>query len=203
MIALQNLKKTNENSSAGDILERFARSGLNVHEVWLSNGSAKADLHVLKQLERWAVAFSEDGKAAMKSRGFEFPPIQPGYGPEADWLRFERWLTGQPLSWDVKDIAAKMPLADGLSDVDVERNWAHLTDLITEKGIVVDYPDSVSLRCRYDRLVLELRDSDFEVVDEHTITHLTGCNGDCESCPFKNECACMEEFMWDDEEEID
>lgn len=202
MRILQELNKTNENSSAGDVLERFARSGLNIHEVWTSNGSAKADLHVLKQLERWAVAFSEDGKEAMQARGFEFPPIQPGYGPETDWLRFERWMTGQPLSWDVKEMAAKMPLADELSDADVERNWAYLTDLIAEKGVVVDYPDSVSLRRRYDRLVSELRDSDFEVVDDRTTTHLTGCDGDCESCPFKDECPCMEDFMWD-EEEID
>ena len=194
MIAKAHKNQGGHKAQVKKLIGEFARAGLDVNLVWWSSGNAKQDVRCLRALEQWVAAYwALESRKEMEAHGYDFPPVQPDIDPDTDWLRFERWLKREPLNWDLKEEAGQSRLSDCLSDDAVARNWDYFLSRLEEQSVSVDYPEEAPLRIRHDELIKLLRETEFEITGSETTTHITGCEGDCESCAFCTWCDLAEE----------
>ncbi|MCB1069671.1 MAG: hypothetical protein KDL31_04900 [Kiritimatiellae bacterium] len=194
MIAKASVNRGGDKAQVEKLIGEFARAGLDVNQVWWPSGNTEQDLRCLRALEQWVAAYwALESRKEMEAHGYEFPPVQPDIDPDTDWLRFERWLKREPLNWDLKEEAGQSRLSDCLSDDAVARNWDYFLSRLEEQSVSVDYPEEAPLRIRHDELIRMLRETEFEITGSETTTHITGCEGDCESCAFCTWCDLAEE----------
>lgn len=199
MIAQTSRKQNGTEARVAERINRFAGEDLDIHEVWWPSGNARRDLKILDDLARWVAAYRALGsRKAMEAKGFDFPPVEPGIEPDTDWLRFEAWVNGEPVSWNLQEEAGQTLLSETLADDAVARNWDYLTGLLAERNVVVDCPEETPLRIRHDELIRYLREASFDITSPETRTHILGCEGGCESCVFADWCECAEAFALED-----
>ncbi|MBU0677157.1 MAG: hypothetical protein KJ626_03495 [Verrucomicrobia bacterium] len=117
------------------MIERFRSLGLDVMQIWHPCPHDPAlELSQLHSLEEWVVAYwSFDGREGMEAHGFDFPPVEPGIDSETDWLRFERWISRKPLSWNLHGEASRLQASSELTNEEVACCWRQLASL-PDKG---------------------------------------------------------------------
>lgn len=153
-----------------------------------------------RALLAWARAWRDcPDRSALEKRGYHYPPVEPDIDPETDWLRFERWMRGEPLAWNyVKEFG---PLAELADDAALRAELDRVLQRLEERGIVLDLMDDVPARLVYDYLRRELAETEFEVTGPGTRQHM-GCSDECDRCFQRAWCdLAMDDDLEDDEEE--
>lgn len=137
----------------------------------------------LRALLRWATAYRRQGsRQAMEKNGFLFPPVQPGIDQDTDWLQFENWMAGKTTAWRYADEFTDPPDPAGLPDDAVAREYALMVQHLATRRVLVQLPEEVPVRMRYEYLRHEVLSDPFDRPVGATTTTITGCGGDCESC---------------------
>lgn len=131
-----------------------------------------------------------------------FPPILPGISPESDWLRFERWIHGEPvmqkLAVIISDITDTFRAPDDIPDTEIEAESKRLVWAIEESGIHVGLKEELPPRLLFVYLYETLND-DFYVGDGGW--NIDGCTGYCPGCIQRPWCDAGQRLCWGEDEE--
>ncbi len=130
-----------------------------------------------------------------------FPPIFPGISPESDWLRFERWLLGEPL-WQkladkVSEITTPFRAPEHIPEHEIESESKRLYHAIEDAGIAIGLREGMPPRLLYTYLYQELDDA-FDMFDGSW--HIDGCSGYCPGCIQRPWCDAGQGLCWDEDE---
>lgn len=177
--------------------------GLDVDAV-LPDDTANAALtaHRLTMLVDWVRAYATcPDRAELRRRGYVYPPIHPGYDPESDWLRFERWVQGKPLAWRYESEHGPLPPPDELPDEALRDRLREVLDHLAARSVVVELRPGVPARRVYEYLRTELRRRPFEFLAPASFTVVTGCTGYCPGCFQRSWCEMGHEEEWPEDEE--
>lgn len=122
--------------------------------------------------------------------------------PESDWLRFERWLQGEPL-WQkladkVSEIAAPFRAPEHIPEHEIEDESKRLYHAIEEAGICIGLREEMPPRLLYTYLYRELDDA-FDLFDGSW--HIDGCSGYCPGCIQRPWCEVGQRGCWTEDEE--
>ena len=180
----------------------FEEQGLSVDEVGQpGEGNPDAENGWLRELYRWVCAYRAcPNRGELEKDGFLYPPIEPDIDPDTDWIRFERWIAGEPIWWNfVADFGA-LKAVEELTDEQIERELAGITECLAERGVVVELQEAVPARVAYGYLKKELEDSEFEFMGPGASCHLTGCTGYCPGCVQRPWCEMGQEMEWSEDE---
>lgn len=166
------------------LMDLFAEMQLKPSEVSpVGDGPMEQENRRLRHLLDWARMYRRHrSRSALARLGYRFPPVEPGCDPDSDWIRFERWVQGRPLTWSLKAEARSLPEPAALDDAQLIRVYADLLRQLASRNVVVDIPPEVPIRQVYGYLRDELARTDFEFAGPDTAIHLTGCAGSCEEC---------------------
>jgi len=135
------------------------------------------------ELLRWAKAYRAcPDRKKLQSMGFYFPPVADDIDPETDWLRFECWMRGKPVSWSFLREFGDLRLDEEMDDVAVSAELKRVTDLLAQRSVYVDIPEAVPERSVYRYLRSELLDSTFEYLASGAMCIINGCGGWCPDC---------------------
>jgi len=183
--------------------KRFKELGLDVEQVWSpSPGDVELENCGLSTLLGWALAYRAcPDRQKLEERGYMYPPIEPDFDPDNDWLIFESWMQGKPVSWRFEQEYGAMPSAEGLSEEEVVDKIRELTDKLAERQVVVEYQDGIPARLAYSELCRYLRESEFEIMASGATCHLTGCTGYCPGCFQRPWCDMGMDLSWPEDEE--
>ena len=102
------------------------------------------------------------GKEAMITAGFLFPPVQPGFEPEADWKQFERWVGKRANKKNFSEIHTKersLPPEWILPTDVVEKMLNEVVATLGKRDISFE-AGKLPLRKAYECLRLHLRHND-------------------------------------------
>ncbi|MCE9615238.1 MAG: hypothetical protein K8T26_13245 [Lentisphaerae bacterium] len=156
----------------------------------------------LQDLLVWVRAFTaEPDRKRLEAHGFLYPPVDPGFDPDSDWLQFTRWMAGRPLSWHFVTEFGPLPPEDGLSDVDIARELKRIGELLESRHVVIDLQENLPERIAYRCLKRELEGEPFEYVADGTTCHVTACSGYCPGCLQRPWCESGLESAWPEDEE--
>jgi hypothetical protein len=187
-----------------DVLKQeFERRGLELSAVWEPTpGDPQLEGRQLRRLLRWVEAYERcPDRKRLTRRGFEFPPVIPDFDPDADWLRFERWMGQDAVEWSfTADFGALKPEED-LSDEELETELERIEELLAGRGVVIGLNDAVPDRIVYRYLKRELETSTFEFLPKNTQCHLDACTGYCPGCVQRPWCDIGQEDTWPEDEE--
>lgn len=180
--------------------QEFARRGLDPAPVCgESAGDPEGENWRLRRLLDWVKAYRRfPDRRALERRGFTFPPVEPDCDPESDWERFERWVTGRPLTWNFVREFGDLPDADSLTDTQVSAELARITERLAGRGVVFALEDGIPPRPRYDYLRKTLHETDFDFLPPGTTCLMGECGGYCPDCFQRPWCDLGQE--WDDAE---
>lgn len=173
----------------------FAAMGLDPAPVCPETATADQ----LRALLKWARAWREcPDRRRLEARGYSYPPIDPDFDPDNDWLRFERWMRGEPLTWNyVREFG---PLAEPVGEAAIEAEVERIFDRLESRGVIVDLMGDIPAARVMEYLRRELAGAEFEFLAPNSYQHL-GCTGECEGC-FQTD-GCELAFADDDPEEDD
>ena len=201
MIGMMKERKTiGENRT---LKARFNSMGLELTGVWCAAPEHPDwENRTLTQLLEWVEAYKKcPDRARLEEMGYYYPPVEPGFDPDSDWLRFEKWLAGESLNLSFVAEAAKLPDPQSISDEDLERELNEMIVLLARHGVSVDFQSGVPSRLVYARLRREMAESEFEIMAPGTICHLTGCTGYCPECFQRPWCEMGQETDWPEDQE--
>lgn len=157
-------------------------------------GDPQAENHLLRDLLRWVNAYRETpDRNLLEEKGLFYPPVDPDFDLDSDWLRFERWMQGKSLAWTFSTEFGAIPDSEAMTDKEVERHLASLEETLATRQVILELPPEIPSRVVYDYLRRYLAEASFDVVAENTVTHITGCEGDCESCFMQRWCDIADE----------
>ena len=168
----------------------FSKRGLDLADVWNPTpGRPDVENRQLNALLNWVQAYSQlPDRKLMEGRGYRFPPVDPDCDPDSDWIRFERWLTGQATEWQYEDAFGPLMEPGALTYCQVEVELQKVIENLEQRGVCVDVrPELPALRS-YEHLYETLRRERFEFVGERTTIHLDGCDYDCPNCSARRIC---------------
>ena len=179
-----------------ELKRQLQARGLNIDAVWeLPGGETEHVRTVVANIVRWADAYARwPSRAEMQKRGFLYPPVSPDCDPDSDWVRFERWMRHEPLTWNFRREFGPLRFPSEMNDAEIEAEVDRIEGLLAQRGVVVDIPETVPARSLYAYLLEELTNTDFEFLGPATQCHLTGCTGDCEGCFQRPWCEAAEEL---------
>lgn len=156
----------------------------------------------LHDLLMWVEAYrANPERGALEERGFLYPPLDPGFDPETDWLQFERWMAGLPVRWSFSAEFGPLPDAHALLDEDLTGEFERVRRWLETRGVEVDLQDGLPPRIAYACLKREVEKEPFDFLAEGTRCHLTGCSGYCPGCMQRPWCAIGQEEPWPEDEE--
>jgi len=97
--AASRMHKTREHNA--QLKEFFVQQGLQLCDIWRETpDDLELENRQLLNLSQWVCLYGAcPDRAKLEARGFLYPPVDPGFDPDSDWLRFERWMKGEPLTW--------------------------------------------------------------------------------------------------------
>lgn len=134
-------------------------------------------------LLRWALAYRAcPDRKKLEKRGFLFPPVQPDWDPEVDWLRFERWMRGQPTTWTYASEFGELKRPEEFGEDEIERELEKVIDNLAERGVDVEFQPGVPARLSYAYLKKEIDKEPFEFLPRGAFIHIDGCGGGCPDC---------------------
>lgn len=183
----------------------FKAQGLPLDDVWQPN-PADPDLenHQLRSLLAWVEAYRAcPDRAQLAKHGFLYPPVEPGFDPDADWLRFERWMRGEPLCWHFGKEYGELRPAELLSDGEIETVYTRVVEWLAEHSVDVALSEAMPVREAYSYLRKLLAKEPFEYMPQGSFHVLDGCGGWCPDCPQQRWCDRAEEGEVEEEEEED
>ena len=186
-----------------NLKKEFAMRNLDATQVlWYCPETIEQENSKLRILLDWVVAYQMCGnRQAMEAQGFDAPPIEPEYSPEADWYRFELWMQGKPLRAKVKDQFPKnyKPKSGAcLHDEEVSAELKKLMKLYNDIRIMVEFKDGVPDRLAYDILVEQMEK--YYDLTEDGLWHFDGCVGCCPFCYQRPWCEVGTQTCWDEDE---
>jgi len=167
-----------------EMKRRFEEAELPLGKVWIpSPGDPELENRQLRQLWDWVEAYRQcPVRSVMENKGYEFPPIEPDCDPDSDWVRFERWMTGQPVEWNFARDFGEVIDPDTLTDCQAEFELKKIEELLAERGIRLMFTEGVPARAILAYLKRELQTSQFEYLAPNAEITLMGCTGWCEDC---------------------
>lgn len=178
--------------------EWFERRDLRLEDVW-EPPAAELELRGrrLERLERWVVAF--DRPHGAESGVSPWPePAGPGSVGRRDdeWLRYDRWMRGEPLRWSyVREYGAPPP-ADALDEEAMRRELQVIATNLEKRGVILSLQDGVPLSLAYAYVTSVITWEEFEFTAPNVFTVLDGCDGDCPGCFQRAWCASGCDLSW-------
>jgi hypothetical protein len=169
-----------------NLKREFERRGLDLAQVWRpTTGESDLERRQLRHLLDWVEAYERLGsRKAMQKKGYDFPPIDPDCDPWTDWLRFETWLKGEPISMPLREkLNLKVDLrpAETMSDAEIKAAIDEMTEALAELQWVAEPCEGMPDRLYYEELIAVL-DDEYEILAPGTTCHLNGCTGYCPGC---------------------
>ncbi|MFW5802729.1 MAG: hypothetical protein ACOCWJ_02315 [Verrucomicrobiota bacterium] len=182
--------------------QEFTRRGLDPEALVEDDPSDLARTNrMLHQLLEWVEAYRETpDRNALARRGFQFPPIEPDCDPDTDWLRFERWINGEPTSWDASREVLTPEELEQMSDDEVEDAFARLCEFLAVRGVAVDFAGEIPSRLAYREVASSLGEGPIGFMGPTTTMHLDACNGCCPECIRRPWCEIGCENSWPEDE---
>lgn len=181
--------------------EGFKQYGLDVAHVWSPTPDDPAlENRQLAHLLDWVMTYrAHPDRRRMEGMGYEFPPVEPDIDPDSDWIRFERWIRGEPLQWHFEDTYGQLPALTTMSDEETETETHKVTTFLAERGIEVDLRWSAPVRVKYMFLDKLLRGAAFDYTNEDS-TCIIGCDSYCPECLQRPWCEMGLDFDWNGED---
>jgi len=193
----ENVARENEELKA-----EVGKLGLKLDGVWTPTpGDPDLENVQLRLLLEWVRVYRAlPDRRKLEKRGYCFPPIDPDCDPDTDWVRFERWVKGRPLTWRFtpSDLSEFKNPAE-VTDAEAESLLEKLLGKLEDRDIAVDIHDGVPARLAY-ALVRKEAESEFEVTAPGTTTHI-GCSAYCPECVQRPWCEVGREESWPEDEE--
>ncbi len=183
--------------------QEFKLRGLNPAEVFSGDTEdVERENRVLRSLLEWVDAYREyPDRKQLAEQGYEFPPVEPDCDPDTDWLRFERWITGKPVSWDVsREILTEKELAE-LTDEEVSAALKELCDFLEARSVIVEFESDIPARLVYRQVASFLAEEPVPFMGSATTMHLDGCSGYCPGCVSRPWCESGNESRWPEDED--
>ena len=182
----------------------FARRGLDLKAAWEPVGEdPEVHLRQLRNLLEWVEVYeTHRDRETLEEMGYLYPPVHPCIDPESDWLRFERWMAGEPVTHTLRqylpeDVA--FPPAETLSDGDISAKIGLLTKGLEKMGCQLVTNPGIPSRLIYAYLI-EYLDKPMEVLGAG-VWNLDGCTGYCPECFQRPWCGAGSEIVWQEDED--
>ena len=161
----------------------FQTLGLNPASVAEPAEDMEDENGQLEALLRWALAYRAcPDRKKLEKRGFLFPPVEPDRDPDTDWVRFERWMRGQPTVWDYASEFGPLKRPEELNDEDIEKEMNRVVKNLAERKVQVEFQERVPARLSYSYLKKELDRQPFEFLAPGAFICIDGCGGSCPDC---------------------
>ncbi len=182
----------------------FIRRGLDPEAVWEPLGEdPEVHLRQLRKLLDWVEVYeTHRDRETLEEMGYLYPPVHPCIDPESDWLRFERWMAGEPVTHTLRQHLpedAAFPPAEKLSDEDISAKIEILTEGLEKMSCqLVTNPD-IPPRLTYAYL-REYLDKPMELLGPG-MWNLDGCTGYCPECFQRPWCETGGEIVWQEDED--
>ncbi|MFC1854020.1 hypothetical protein ACFL27_27865 [candidate division CSSED10-310 bacterium] len=185
--------------------QEFATLGLGLENVWQPTpDDIELENRQLAHLLEWVRNYDEHrDREKMELLGYTFPPIYPDFDPDADWDRFQRWVMGLPLSFNLREeIAPYIQLQDPaqLSDEQIEQALDNIMKLLPEYNYSIDVNEGIPPRLLYEH-VLEFLNEEALFIS-HGCCHYDGCSGFCPDCFQRPWCEGGGRLCWPEDEEL-
>jgi hypothetical protein len=168
------------------------------HDLDLENLRLQSLAEFIVEYDRYG---SQEAMEVIKG-DYVFPPVFPGISPESDWLRFERWLAGKPVSQELRHMLpgryASFRAPADISDDEIDAEAQRLVSAIEEIRIGVGLQDDLPPRLLYSYLYETLNES-FYVEDVGW--NIDGCSGYCPGCIQRPWCDTGQSLCWPEDEE--
>lgn len=181
----------------------FEIRGLDSREVFAGDSfDMERENRVLRTLLGWVDAYRDcPDRKKLAEKGFEFPPVEPDYDPDTDWLRFERWVNAKSASWDVsREILTAEELKE-FTEEEVSAAFKCLCDFLEFRGVVVDYEGEIPDRLAYREVASSLAETSIPFMGAGSTMHLDACSGYCPGCVRRPWCEIGNELRWDEDED--
>src|ERR1035437_1464027 len=168
-----------ENRTLRDAL---AARGLAVADVMEPASDAVSERRRLAEITAWVVAWERLGgnRQAMTAAGYRYPPVDPDFDPDNDWLLFERWVRGRPVRWNYSRIFGPLPDPAALSEAGLSAELDRVRRRLDARGVCLEFAPQLPAAAAYGWLHDTLPNTHFEYLATGTRLHLDGCAGDCE-----------------------
>jgi hypothetical protein len=182
----------------------FTDRGLDLLEIWAPTpGDPLLENRQLRGLVTWVAAYDAcPSRKELADLGYLFPPVEPDIDPDTDWVRFERWVRGEPTRWSFVAEYGSLPDAADLPNDRLPAEYERLVRALADRGVTVDFHEGVPTRLAYEHLREELLGEEFAFLAPGTTCHITGCTGYCPDCFQRPWCESGSEYPWPDDEEI-
>jgi hypothetical protein len=157
---------------------------------------------ILEDLLDWVLAYRRcPNRTVLEKRGYHYPPVEPDCDPDSDWLMFERWMQGKPVSWKPADVFDEIPDPDCLTDIQAEASMGSVCERLAERDVTVDYQEGVPARLALAMLRKELTESEFQFTAPGTRCVISGCTGYCPDCFQRPWCKMGDDLEWTEDDE--
>ncbi len=183
----------------------FKQRGLDLSRIFYpSSHDLKSENHRLKSLLKWVNRYSQcKNRKLMEAEGYDYPPVDPGTGPDNDWDLFERWMNGKPTSASLEDILfpdKPMTPPDKLTDEQIESELERIQDACEPYNIFFDFRKNVPSRLIYE-YVYNTRDQQHSLLARGE-TIVDSCRSYCPECIQRPWCEVGQSNCWlEDEDE--
>ncbi len=183
----------------------FEKHGLPLDVIWTPIGECvELENRQLENLQRWVLMYERfEDRKALEERGYRYPPIEPDFDLDTDWVRFERWMHGEPLNWSYIDEFREHPSSEGLTDDQMRRELDEIIENLAGRSVIVSLHDGVPLPLQYAYLKSVVDEEEFEVGPPHAFTVLDGCSGYCPQCFQRPWCEAGNEPGWPEDEDAE
>ena len=181
---------------------QFQKAGLDLSGVWVPTPADPAlENAQLQQLLTWLWAYRMcPDRSWLEQCGFRCPPIEPDFDDETDWLRFERWTRGEPLTWNYSHQFGPLPDPGTMTDPQIETELDLLLNLLEQQGIGVDLFGAVPDRAVYCWLKKELETTQYAITAPGGHWHI-GCPSYCPGCFQRPWCELGRAVAWVEDEQ--
>lgn len=157
---------------------------------------------ILGELLKWVRAYRAcPHRRELERKGLHFPPVEPDFDPDTDWLRFERWVNHEPVSWHFTTNHGSVADPAGLTDAQVETELTRIASLLSRRGVAIgireDVPPTLVLRYLRDYLA----ETRFDIAAPGSTWHVDGCSGYCPECFQRPWCDTGRSSCWPEDED--
>ena len=193
--------KNNPRNESDHLQQEFVRLGLDLRQVWHSTPEEPAvEVSQLRSLLDWVQAYRNGmDRMQMVAQGFISPPIFPEFDEDSDWVRFERWMEGDCLTWTYADEFGELPDPDNLDDRQLWATFVSVRTQLATRRVWIDIMGNVPPRMLYELVRSELRGRVFWHTAPGTVNRI-GCSTYCPGCVQRPWCAMGRLESWPEDE---
>lgn len=183
----------------------FDERGLPLEEIWTPIGEClELENRQLENLQRWVLMYEKfEDRRSLEERGYRYPPIEPDFDPDTDWLRFGRWMNHERLSWKYGEEFGELSNSETLTEDQLRREIDEITENFASRSVIVSLHDGVPLPLVHAYLKGVVDDEDFDIDEPHAFTVLDGCSGYCPACFQRPWCEVGKEPNWPEDEDAE